>query len=49
LLVLTALAAFAVVAVKIAIKLAVRIEIVADIILARLYATDVTDLSFLFF
>ncbi|RZV11013.1 hypothetical protein [Natrinema hispanicum] len=49
LLVLTALAAFAVVvvAVKIAIKLAVRIGIVAAVVLAGLYAAGITDLSFL--
>ncbi|MFA9416548.1 hypothetical protein [Natrinema sp. HArc-T2] len=49
LLVLTALAAFAVavVAIKIAIKLAVRIGIVAAVVLAGLYAAGFTDLSFL--
>jgi len=49
LLVLTALAAFAiaVVAIKIAIKLAVRIGIVAAVVLAALYAAGFTDLSFL--
>ncbi|TMT87140.1 hypothetical protein E2L06_11325 [Haloterrigena sp. H1] len=49
LLVLTALAAFAVaaVAIKIAVKLAVRIGIAAAVILAALYAVGLTDLAFL--